>query len=83
MAASPSPVAVISGPQTVSLGCNNDAVVYSADKSTGNYGASLTYKWSSTPTDLSSQATGFSISIPKSSLSSLTSLSCYKYLYAH
>ncbi|CAG9324165.1 unnamed protein product [Blepharisma stoltei] len=61
MATSPSPVAVISGPQTASLGCNNDAVAYSADKSTGNYGASLTYKWSSIPIDLSSQATGFSI----------------------
>ncbi|CAG9320609.1 unnamed protein product [Blepharisma stoltei] len=75
MPTSPSPVAVITGPQTISLGCNNDAIVYSADKSTGNYGASLTYKWSSTSVDLILQATGFSISIPKSSISSsLTSL---------
>jgi len=44
MATTPSPVAKISGPESVSIGCNSDPLIYSADKSTGNYGSIFKYK---------------------------------------
>ncbi|CAG9320600.1 unnamed protein product [Blepharisma stoltei] len=73
MPTTPSPVAKLSGPDSVSLSCNNDPLVYSAGKSTGSYGSILRYKWSSTISSLKTfldAQSGSSISIDKSSISS-------------